>query len=128
MGCYDIYCSRCGLPIRKIHDKNKIIPDDIQNMLVKAVFVMDNKYMLVKDCDDYGRCKDSSGNVIDVGNILYSSNVKSDLYHISCYRYDILKNNKDMVVKMCNKQEFDDEEYIKLVFLSNRTGTTSTLI
>jgi hypothetical protein len=125
MGCFDVYCCRCGLPIRRIEDKNKVLSENIQKILDKGILVVNGKYILVKNYDDYGRCEDSSGNIVDVGYYLYSSSDKVLLYHVGCFRYNLLINNKNIVEKEYQKQMFDDEEYVKYISkLSNGTHST----
>lgn len=113
MGCYDVYCNKCGLPLRKIDDNKNIIPKDIQNILENGILVHNKKCIIVTNYDDYGKCKDMSGNTVNIGSILYVSKSESKLYHIGCGRYKRMLENREMVEKLYQGQIFNDKEYIK---------------
>ena len=126
MGGFDIYCSKSGLPMRQIYDDKKVIPKEIQKALTKGVFVLDGKKSIVKDYDGYGQFKNNKGETVDVANLMYSGDHKTDIYHKDIEKYDLFILNKEIIKSVCQDQYFDDDMFIE--FYKDPTGFKYRLV
>ena len=113
MGASDLYCSKSGLPMRKIYDTNNILSEDIQKIFETGVFVCNGKETIVKNYDSYGRFEDQNGNTINVGDLIYSSKYKTDLYHKDIEKHKFFIENKSFVQNTFQHQFFDDDLYLQ---------------
>lgn len=109
MGVADIYCSKCGLPIRKIDQRDKnIIPTEIQNILSNAIFMLDDNNYRINEHNVEKKYKDKF-----IIELLYSEDHTTDLYHVKCKDNAFLTSNKDFVQGMFQDQFFKDERYLE---------------
>lgn len=113
MGIFDLYCTKSGLPMRKLHDAHNDIPEELQFILGKGVFVLDGKKTYVRNYDFYGNFEDDYNNIVNVAKYIYDNNYKTELYHEGIDKYPDMISNKNIVQTMFHGQFFDDDGYIE---------------